>query len=89
MVKNTFENATVYEAPGHHDVTLRRFHGKEETGAEKFWVGLSHFEPHGGAGWGYKDNGCEKVYFMLNGQMTVKDREGNEWVLVIITYPGV
>lgn len=81
MVKNTFENATVYEAPGHHGVTLRRFHGKEETGAEKFWVGLSHFEPGGGAGWGYKDNGCEKVYFMLNGQMTVRDREGNEWKL--------
>ena len=74
MVKNTFENATIYEAPGHHDVTLRRFHGKEETGAEKFWVGMSHFEPHGGAGWGYADNGCE-------GQMTTKDRNGHEWKL--------
>lgn len=81
MVKNTFENATVYEAPGHHGVVLRRFHGKEETGAEKFWVGMSHFEPHGGAGWGYADNGCEKVYYILEGQMTTKDKNGNEWKL--------
>lgn len=81
MVKNTFENATVYEAPGHHGVVLRRFHGKEETGAQKFWVGMSHFEPHGGAGWGYADNGCEKVYYILEGQMTTKDKEGHEWKL--------
>lgn len=81
MVKNTFENATVYEAPGHHGVVLRRFHGKEETGAEKFWVGMSHFEPHGGAGWGYADNGCEKVYYILEGQMTTKDKNGNVWKL--------
>ncbi|MEI3339453.1 MAG: cupin [Eubacterium sp.] len=81
MVKNTFENATVYEAPGHHGVVLRRFHGKEETGAQKFWVGMSHFEPHGGAGWGYADNACEKCYYILEGQMTTKDRNGNEWKL--------
>ena len=58
MVKNTFENATVYEAPGHHDVTLRRFHGKEETGAEKFWVGLSHFEALAGV---TKTTGARKL----------------------------
>ena len=81
MKKNTFENATVYEAPGHHGVVLRRFHGKEETGAEKFWVGMSHFEPHGGAGWGYADNACEKCYYILEGQMTTKDKNGNEWKL--------
>lgn len=79
MVKNTFENATIYEAPGHSGVVLRRFHGKEETGAQKFWVGMSTFEPGGGAGWGYGDNPCEKVYFMLEGEMTIRDREGNEW----------
>jgi quercetin dioxygenase-like cupin family protein len=73
MKKVTFEEATVYEAPGHHDVVLRRFSGKDVTGAEKFWVGMSHFEPHGGAGWGYADNACEKVYYILEGQMTVKD----------------
>lgn len=81
MVKNTFENATVYEAPGHHGVVLRRFHGKEETGAEKFWVGMSTFEPGGGAGWAYGDNPCEKFYYILEGEMTVRDKEGNEYKL--------
>lgn len=79
MVKNTFNNATIYEAPGHHGVISRRFHGKEETGAQKFRVCMSTFEPGGGAGWGHGDDDSEIVYFMIEGEMTVRDRNGNEW----------
>ncbi|MGI6256773.1 MAG: cupin domain-containing protein [Anaerovoracaceae bacterium] len=76
MKKQTFETANPYEAPGHHGVTMKRYHGKDETGAEQFWVGMSTFEPGGGADWAYDDNPLEKVYFVLEGEMTVTDKEG-------------
>jgi glyoxylate utilization-related uncharacterized protein len=47
-----------------------RLHGKEETGAKKFWVGLSHFLPGGGAEFGAPPG--EKVYFVLEGEVTIK-----------------
>jgi hypothetical protein len=41
MVKRTLEELKPYDAPGHYRMAAMRIHGKEETGAEKFWVGLS------------------------------------------------
>ena len=37
------EEIVPIEAPGHFGMTAMRLHGKEETGAQKFWVGLSIF----------------------------------------------
>jgi glyoxylate utilization-related uncharacterized protein len=59
--------------------TLRPI-GTEETGATKFWMGLSYFLPGGGAGWAYEDNPLEKVYFVLEGEITVKTKT-EEYVL--------
>ena len=49
MVKRTVEELKSYEAAGHFNMVAMRIHGKEETGAEKFWVGLSTLLPGGGA----------------------------------------
>jgi len=70
MKKIQLKDVKPYEAPGHFAMTAMRLHGKEETGATKFWVGLSHFLPGGGAGFGAPPG--EKVYFVLDGEITIK-----------------
>ena len=75
MVKRSLEELKSYAAPGHFGMTAMRIHGKEETGAEKFWVGLSTFLPGGGADYAYEDNPLEKFYFVLEGEITVRDKE--------------
>ncbi len=81
MIKRTIEELKSYEAPGHFGMTAMRIHGKEETGAQKFWMGLSTFLPGGGAEWAYDDNPLEKVYYVLEGEMTVTDKAGNKYVI--------
>lgn len=81
MIKKTLKDATVYSAAGHHGCTCMRYHGKEETGAVNFWVGMSTFLPGGGAEYAYEDNPLEKVYYVLEGEMTVTDKDGNEYVI--------
>ena len=81
MVKRTLEELKTYEAPGHSGMTAMRIHGKEETGAQKFWMGVSTFLPGGGAVWAYEDNPLEKVYYVLEGEMTVTDKAGKKYVI--------
>jgi len=81
MVKRTREELNAYDAAGHFGMTAMRIHGREETGAEKFWLGLSTFLPGGGAEYAYEDNPLEKVYYMLEGEMTVTDKEGKKYVI--------
>jgi len=80
MKKVELKDLKTYDAPGHFGMTAMRLSGKEETGAKKFWVGLSHFLPGGGAKWAYEDNPLEKVYFVLEGEITVKTKKG-EYIL--------
>lgn len=81
MIKRSYEELQTYDAPGHFGMTAMRIHGKQETGASKFWVGVSTFLPGGGAEWAYEDNPLEKVYYLLEGEMTVTDKDGKEYVL--------
>ena len=81
MIKRTYEELEPYFPAGHFGVTCKRYHGKDETNADKFWIGISEFEPGGGADWAYDDNPLEKVYFVLEGEMTVTDKEGNKYVV--------
>ena len=74
MKKVQIQDLKPYAAPGHFGMTAMRMHGKEESGASKFWMGLSHFLPGGGAEWAYEDNPLEKVYFVLKGEITVKSK---------------
>lgn len=81
MIKKTLEELKAYDAPGHFNMTAMRIHGKEETGATKFWIGRSTFLPGGGAEYGYEDNPLEKVYYVLEGEMTVTDKAGTKYVI--------
>ncbi len=73
MKKISLAQVKPYEAPGHFKMVALRLSGKEETGAEKFWVGLSHFLPGGGAEFGATP--AEKYYLVLDGEITVKTKK--------------
>ncbi|WP_420415441.1 cupin domain-containing protein [Roseibium sp.] len=73
-----FEDAAPYEAPNHRDVVGLRLQGFEDGGPENQWVGLSQFLPGGGAG--PDSTPFEKVYVVLEGEMTV-ETGGSEAVL--------
>jgi glyoxylate utilization-related uncharacterized protein len=75
MKKIKLSEVKPYAAPGHFGMVAMRLSGKEETGAQKFWVGLSHFLPGGGAEYAYEDSPTEKFYFVLEGTLTVKTKK--------------
>lgn len=64
-----FSEARTYDAPNHRGVTGLRLQGFEDGGPENQWVGLSQFLPGGGAG--PDSTPFEKVYVVLEGEMTV------------------
>ena len=75
MKKVRLDQVSPYEAPGHSKMVALKLQGKEETGIEKFWMGLSYFLPGGGAEYAYEDSPTEKVYIVLDGEMTVKTKK--------------
>jgi mannose-6-phosphate isomerase-like protein (cupin superfamily) len=74
MKKISLSQVKPYAAAKHFNCATLRLQGKEESGTSKFWVGLSYFLPGGGAEWAYEDNPNEKVYIVLEGQLTVKNK---------------
>lgn len=79
MKKVDLKDVKPYTAPKHFNMTALRLHGKEESGAQKFWMGLSHFLPGGGAD--YDASPTEKIYFVLEGEVTVITA-GNEKIVL-------
>jgi glyoxylate utilization-related uncharacterized protein len=63
-----------YQAPKHFNMKSMKLHGIEETGATKFWMGLSHFLPGGGAEYAYEDSTTEKIYYVIDGEITIKSK---------------
>jgi glyoxylate utilization-related uncharacterized protein len=76
MKKVSLAQVKPYAAAKHFNMTAMRLQGKEETGIQKFWMGLSYFLPGGGAEWAYEDSPTEKVYLVLDGEITVKGKTG-------------
>ncbi|MGY8631969.1 cupin domain-containing protein [Bradyrhizobium sp. 14AA] len=64
-----FADAEPYDAPNHRGVVGLRLQGFEPGGPTNQWVGLSQFLPGGGAG--PDSTPFEKVYVVLDGEMTV------------------
>ncbi|WP_299473315.1 cupin domain-containing protein [uncultured Roseibium sp.] len=73
-----FDDAEPYEAPNHRGVVGLRLQGFESNGPQNQWIGLSQFLPGGGAG--PDSTPFEKVYVVLEGEMTVI-ADGTETVL--------
>jgi quercetin dioxygenase-like cupin family protein len=69
MLVKRFADAQPYEAPNHWDVSGLRLQGFEEGGPENQWIGFSQFLPGGGAG--PDSTPFEKVYVVLEGEMTI------------------
>ena len=75
MVEVTrYDEATSYEAPGHHGCYGLRLQGFEVSPTRTFWMAVSHFLPEGGCD--DSATAVEKVYFVLEGEVTVVTREG-------------
>ncbi len=70
MKKVELKDVKPYSPPKHFGMTALRVHGREETGVQRFWMGLSHFLPGGGAE--FDAAPTEKIYFVLEGEVTVK-----------------
>ncbi|NLP38043.1 MAG: cupin domain-containing protein [Firmicutes bacterium] len=79
MVKRELKDCLPYDAAKHFNMTAIRLQGKEESGAQKFWLGMSHFLPNGGAE--YDESPTEKIYFVLEGEITVTSKDGEKIVL--------
>jgi uncharacterized cupin superfamily protein len=73
-----FADAKPYDAPNHRGVVGLRLQGFEAGGPTNQWVGYSQFLPGGGAG--PDSTPFEKVYVVIEGEMTVII-EGVETVL--------
>jgi len=69
-----FADAKPYNAPGHFDMRGLRLQGLEASNAKTCWVGLSQFLPGGGAAMGATP--VEKIYVVLEGEVTVETEEG-------------
>ena len=69
MIKRSFAEAKEYVAPNHRACTTLRLFGAEMGGSKGLIVGVSHFLPGGGAG--PDASPPEKVYFVLDGELTV------------------
>lgn len=64
-----FIDAAPYTAPNHFECHGLRLQGFEPNGPKNQWIGFSQFLPGGGAG--PDSTPFEKVYVMLEGEMTV------------------
>ncbi|MEP1200875.1 cupin domain-containing protein [Tateyamaria sp.] len=81
MLVKRFDDATSYEAPNHWGVTGLRLQGFEDGGPENQWIGFSQFLPGGGAG--PDATPFEKVYVVIEGEMTVTI-DGTDTVLGVM-----
>ncbi|WOJ97733.1 cupin domain-containing protein [Congregibacter brevis] len=74
-----FEDAPRYDAPGHFDMRGLRLQGFDVSSATFAWTGLSRFLPGGGAE--MDESPLEKIYVVLEGQITITLGSGESQVL--------
>jgi mannose-6-phosphate isomerase-like protein (cupin superfamily) len=65
-----FNEAPEYEALKHHGCLGVRIQGVEVSDVTSFWLGVSTFEPGGGAEW--DTTPAEKVYMVPEGEVTIE-----------------
>ena len=70
-----FAQARPYEAPKHSAISTLRLQGWDASPTGTFWVGLSQILPGGGAAWDATP--LEKVYVVLDGEVTVTTAAGD------------
>jgi mannose-6-phosphate isomerase-like protein (cupin superfamily) len=66
--------------PKHFNVNAVWLQNEERSGLKSFRVGVSHYLPGGGIEWSGEDSAEEKVYIVIEGELTVKGTD-EEFVL--------
>lgn len=79
MKKVEFKNVKPYQAPKHFNCSTLKLHGREETDCQKFWSGLTHFLPGGGAE--LDASPVEKMYMVLDGEVTIINADKDRIIL--------
>ena len=78
------QDVSAYEPPNHFGTQCLKIQG-EDSGLTKFWQGLSTFSPDGGADWQYGEGtfgaNTEKTYFVVEGEITVENEAGDQFVV--------
>jgi len=74
MKVTRWKEAKQYAAKGHFGMVAFRLQGGDASQTQNFWVGLSQFLPAGGAEKGASPS--EKVYVVLEGEVTVVTKDG-------------
>ena len=69
MIVRKLSDAKPYEAPNHRKYNSLRMFGAETGGSQALVFGISHFLPGGGAG--PDASPPEKIYYVLDGELTV------------------
>jgi mannose-6-phosphate isomerase-like protein (cupin superfamily) len=64
----------------HFNMRSARFMGADQ-GLKTFWCGLSEYEPGGGIEYSGEDSPNEKTYTVIEGELTLTDKDGNKFVL--------
>ncbi len=77
MKKISMSEGIAYEAKGHFDMRAMKLHSNTISNCENFSMGVSVFLPGGGTE--YIEPPVEAIYFMLEGEMTVFDKDGEEF----------
>jgi uncharacterized cupin superfamily protein len=67
-------DAPAYAAPAHHRVSTARLQGLEAGPTERFWVGMSLYQPGGMAEKAAAP--AETVYVVLDGELVIHTHEG-------------
>lgn len=71
-----FQDAVAYQAPNHFDMRGLRLQGFDASSSSFAWTGLSHFLPGGGC---HMDSSpLEKIYVVLEGEVTITLESGEE-----------
>lgn len=65
-----------YNPKGHYDMLARRAHSAEVSGSKLLTIGLSQFNPGGGAESSTVPTGMELVYYIVEGEMELTTPEG-------------
>lgn len=63
-----------YDAPGHNECVPTRLHDPDDVNGGKIIQGITYFIPGGGCDYGA--NPMESIYYILEGQMTLKTEDG-------------